>query len=89
VGRCGKSSWKGPGGRTGWTSQKTGRTRLHSHRLETVQVVQVENDPEPWSKATVHIDVTVVDTAEQARLMAQDLTAAAVLLEGIARRSSV
>ena len=49
--------------------------------METVQVVQSENDPDPWSKTTVHIDVDEVDTVESARVMAQDLTAAALLLE--------
>jgi hypothetical protein len=71
-----------------WQSNGPGRTRLHSHRMQTVQVVQSENDPGPWAKVTVHVDVDEMDRAESARVMAQDLTAAAVLLKRIAVRSS-
>jgi hypothetical protein len=42
----------------------------------------------PRAKVTVAVDVDEMDTAESARVMAQDLTAAAVLLERIAVRSS-
>jgi hypothetical protein len=73
-----------------WQPDAGGRTRLHQHTVggEAVGLLQCEHDPGPWSKVTVDLDLGEADDATTLRRVAEDVTAAAVLLERIASRSS-
>ena len=62
-------------------------TTLHQHEVgsEGVRILQCENDPGPWSKVTVDLDLGEADDATTLRHIAQDLIAAAMLVERIGR----
>jgi hypothetical protein len=61
------------------------RTTLHQHAVgsEGVRLLQSENDPGPWSKVTVDLDLGESDDATTLRHIAQDLITAAMLVERI------
>jgi hypothetical protein len=63
------------------------RTTLHQHQVgsEGVRLLQCENEPGPWSKVTVDLDLGEADDATTLRHIAHDLIAAAMLVERIER----
>ena len=70
-----------------WQPDAGGRTRLHQHTVgsEGVRLLQSENEPGPWSKVTVDLDLGEADDATTLRHIAHDLIAAAMLVERIGR----
>jgi hypothetical protein len=74
-----------------WQHNGPGRTRVQQAEIGSygVRVMQSENDAEPWSKVTVDLDLGETDDPQDLRVIAQDITAAALLLERIRARGSV
>jgi hypothetical protein len=70
-----------------WQTSGGVRVRLHQHEVgsQGVRLLQCENEPGPWSKPTVDLDLGEADNATTLRHIAQDLIAAAMLLERIRR----
>jgi hypothetical protein len=71
------------------TTHETGgvTTTLHQHEVgsEGVRLLQAERDPGPWSKVAVDLDLGEADDATTLRHIAQDIAAAAMLVERIGR----